>query len=66
MLKDTPQGSNPITNPEEGEEEENEGNRENEYASYSFGLQHTFIFEYMGVIFGAHGIMKSKDTRSFS
>ena len=33
MLKDTPQGSNPITDPEEDEEEENEGDPEGGYAN---------------------------------
>ena len=33
MLKDTPQGSNPITEPEEDEEEENEGDPEAVYAN---------------------------------
>ena len=33
VLKDTPQGSNPITDPEEDEEEENEGNPEGGYAN---------------------------------
>lgn len=33
VLKDTPQGSNPITDPEEDEEEENEGDPEGGYAN---------------------------------
>ena len=33
MLKDTPQGSKLITNPEEDEEEENEGDPEDGYAN---------------------------------
>ena len=33
-LKDTPQGSNPITDPEEDEEEENEGDPEGGYANW--------------------------------
>ena len=33
MLKDTPQGSNPITDPEEDEEEENEGDPDGGYAN---------------------------------
>ena len=33
VLKDTPQGSNPITDPEEDEEEENEGDPEAGYAN---------------------------------
>ena len=33
VLKDTPQGSNPITDPEEDEEEENEGDAEGGYAN---------------------------------
>ena len=32
MLKDTPEGSNPSTDPEEDEEEENEGDPEDGYA----------------------------------
>ena len=33
VLKDTPQGSNPITDPEDDEEEENEGDPEGGYAN---------------------------------
>ena len=33
VLKDTPQGRNPITDPEEDEEEENEGDSEGGYAN---------------------------------
>ena len=33
MLKDTPQGSNLITDPEDDEEEENEGDPEGGYAN---------------------------------
>ena len=33
MLKDTPQGRNPITEPEEDEEEENVGDPEGGYAN---------------------------------
>ena len=33
VLKDTPQGSNPITDPEEDKEEENEGDPEGGYAN---------------------------------
>ena len=33
VLKDNPQGNNPITDPEEDEEEENEGDLEGGYAN---------------------------------
>ena len=33
MLKDTPQGSNPIIDPREDEEKENEGDPEGGYAN---------------------------------